>query len=95
VRVIAKARIVEASAKHPEWLASLSTWYKIVTDAQVQWRHFPDVKQTWKNVDLVGGFAVFDIANNKCRLICHINHETGIIYIKHIFTHEEYKGWTP
>jgi len=90
--VIAKARIVEASNEHSEWEASLSAWYKIVTDAEVKWKNFPDVKQTWRNVDLIDGYTVFDIANNRCRLVTHINHETGIIYIKGILSHDDYLG---
>ena len=60
VRIITKKRIKEANSEHSEWKASLESWHKIAKAAD--WKNFPGVKQSWRNVDLVGICVVFDIA---------------------------------
>ena len=93
VRIISRKRIREASVKHSEWEASLAAWYRITKGAA--WRTFPEVKQSWRNVDSVGTCVVFDISHNKCRLISYINYRTQKVFILHILTHTEYLkgGW--
>ena len=92
VRILSRKRIREASAKHPEWEASLAAWYRITKGAD--WKNFPDVKRSWRNVDGVGSCVVFDISNNKCRLISYINYRSQKVFILHILTHAEYsKDW--
>ena len=93
VRIISRKKIREASAKHPQWAASLSSWYKIVKAAK--WKHFPDVKQSWRNADKVGTCVVFDVSHNKCRLIAYIRCDYKKLFILHILSHAEYdqEGW--
>ena len=74
--------------KHAEWEASLNAWYKIAKHAE--WRHFDAVKQTWRSVDRVGRCVVFDIANNRCRLITWIKYNKQRLFIRHILDHAEY-----
>jgi hypothetical protein len=52
VRIMSKKRIKEANSKRPEGKASLESWHKIAKAAD--WKDFPGVKQSWRNVDLVG-----------------------------------------
>jgi mRNA-degrading endonuclease HigB of HigAB toxin-antitoxin module len=66
-------KIRETAVKHSEWEALLSVWYKVAKNAQ--WKHFAEIRQTWRSVDRVGTSMVFDIANNRCRLIARINYE--------------------
>jgi len=89
VRVISRKRIRGASKAHPEWAASLSVWYKIVKNASTDWKHFGDVKRTWRNSDKVGICVVFDISHNKCRLIAYINYKSHKVFILHILSHTE------
>jgi mRNA interferase HigB len=93
VRIISRKRIREACAKHSEWEASLAAWYRITKGAV--WRNFPNVRQSWRNVDSVGTCVVFDISHNKCRLISYINYKTQKVFILHILTHTDYimDGW--
>jgi mRNA interferase HigB len=93
VRIISRKKIREASAIHPQWGASLASWYKIVKAAK--WKHFPDVKQSWSNVDKVGTCVVFDICNNKCRLIAYVRYDYEKLFILHVLSHTEYdnEGW--
>ena len=90
VRVISRKRIREASRTHPEWAASLSVWYKMVKNASTDWKHFEDVKRTWRNSDNVGICVIFDISHNKCRLIAYINYRSHKVFILHILSHTEY-----
>jgi mRNA interferase HigB len=88
VLVISRKKIREAVVKHREWEASLSAWYKVAKSAR--WRHFAEIRQTWKSVDRIGTCVVFDIANNRCRLIAWINYELEKLFIRHILDHAEY-----
>jgi len=88
VRVISRKKIRNASAEHPEWEASLLTWYRAAKNAG--WAYFPDVKQTWKNSDSVGTCVVFDISHNKCRLVAWINYRSKKVFIRHVPSHADY-----
>jgi mRNA interferase HigB len=39
--------------------------------------------------------VVFDISNNKCRLVAYINYRSHKVFILHILSHAEYgkEGW--
>jgi mRNA interferase HigB len=71
----------------------LAVWYKVAKAAQ--WRHFTHVRQNWKNSDSVGTCVVFDIANNRCRLIAYIRYDYDKVFILHILSHADYDkgGW--
>jgi len=59
MRVVSRKAIREAAAKHSEWSASLNARYKIAKNAD--WKHFAEVRNSWRNSDVVGSFVVFDI----------------------------------
>lgn len=67
---------------------SLSAWYKLTRDAV--WAHFAALKQTFGSADSVGNCVVFDVGNNRFRLIGRINYARGIVYILRVMDHEEY-----
>jgi mRNA interferase HigB len=93
MRVVSRKSIREAAASHGEWSASLNAWYKITKNAD--WKNFTDVRNSWKNSDVVGRFVVFDISHNRCRLIATIKYKWRMVYIRSILSHAEYdkKGW--
>ena len=93
MRIVSRKAIRDAIARHSEWGASLNAWYKITRNSD--WKTFADVRNSWKNSDVVGRFVVFDISNNKCRLIATIKYKWKMIYIRHILSHAEYdeKEW--
>jgi mRNA interferase HigB len=78
----------EAWVAHPEWEASLASWYRIVDKAD--WNNFADVKQTWSNVDIVDDLAVFDISHNRCRLIAFIGYMKHLVFVRAVLSHAEY-----
>ena len=88
MRVVSRKAIREATAKHSEWAASLNAWYKIVINAD--WKNFSDVRNSWRNSDVVGRFVVFDISHNGCRLIATIKYKWRMVYIRGILSHAEY-----
>jgi mRNA interferase HigB len=93
MRIVSRKAIREAAAKHGEWSASLSAWYKITKNAD--WKNFAEVRSSWKNSDVVGRFVVFDISHNRRRLIATIKYKWRIVYIRRILSHAEYdeKKW--
>jgi len=93
VRILSRKAIREATARHSEWGASLNAWCKIAKDAD--WKNFAEVRNSWKNSDVVGGFVVFDVGHNKCRLIATIKYKWRMVYIRRILSHAEYgqKDW--
>ena len=93
MRIVSRKSIREAAARHAEWSASLNAWYKIAKSAD--WKSFADVRNSWKNSDVVGQFVVFDISHNRCRLIATIKYKWRMVYIRRILSHAEYdeKGW--
>ena len=94
VRIISRKAIKDAGAAHSEWAASLNAWYRITKEAD--WDNFADVRNSWKNSDVVGKFVVFDIANNRCRLIVTIKYRWKMVYIRRVLDHADYdrKDWT-
>jgi mRNA interferase HigB len=90
MRIVSRKAIIEATAKNSEWGASLNAWYKITKNAD--WKSFADVRNSWKNSDVVGRFVVFNISHNRCRLIATIKYKWRMVYIRRILSHAEYDG---
>lgn len=93
MRIVSRKAIREATAQHSEWSASLNAWFKIARNAD--WNNLAEVRNSWKNSDVVGRFVVFDISHNRCRLIASIKYKWKMIYIRRILGHAEYdeKEW--
>jgi mRNA interferase HigB len=93
MRVVSRKALREAAAKHGEWSASLKAWYKIAKNAD--WKNFAEVRNSWRNSDIVGPFVVFDISHNRCRLIATIKYRWRMVYIRRILSHADYdeKEW--
>ena len=92
VRIISKPRLVEfwESRKADSEIAerNLSAWYKLAIHAE--WGNFGALKQTFGSVDQDGNCVVFDVGNNRFRLIGRVNFAMGIIYVLKVMDHQEY-----
>jgi mRNA interferase HigB len=88
MRIVSRKAIVDATARHGEWGASLRAWCKISRNAD--WTNFADVRNCWRNSDVVGRFVVFDIGHNRCRLIATVKYKWRMVYIRRILSHAEY-----
>jgi len=92
MRVIAKKRLREfweqrkKDAEQAE--RDLSTWYKIAKGAD--WANFAALKQTFGSADQVGNCVVFDVGNNRFRLIGRVNYVAGRLYVLKVMDHQEY-----
>jgi mRNA interferase HigB len=67
---------------------ALSAWYKLAKKAE--WANFGALKQTFGSADQVGNCVVFDVGNNRFRLIGRVNYAKGIIYVLKVMDHGEY-----
>ena len=88
MRVVSRKAIREAAARHGEWSASLNAWYKIAKNAD--WKNFAEVRNSWRNSDVVGPFVVFGISHNRCRLIATIKYRWRMVYFRRILSHADY-----
>jgi mRNA interferase HigB len=92
VRVISKRRLVEFWEEGPgdggTTQRDLSTWYKLAERAD--WGHFAALRQTFGSADQVGNCVVFDVGNNRLRVIGRVNYSAGILYILKVMDHKEY-----
>ena len=92
VRVISKRRLREfwESRKHDAEAAQrvLITWHKLAKNAD--WASFAGLKQTFGSADQVGNCVVFDVGNNRFRLIGRVNYRRGIVYVLRVMDHAEY-----
>ena len=71
---------------------ALAAWAKVVEG--VEWAHIVDVRKTYKTADPVKGYVVFDIRNNRFRLITKINYKMGVVALDRVLTHAEYDRWS-
>ena len=66
----------------------LAAWYAVA--AKGRWKNFGALRQTLGSTDKVGRCYVFDVGNNRFRLIARIFFETGTMYILKVMDHREY-----
>ena len=91
MHVISYKKIREFISKHSESNVGLNAWYK--TARKANWQNLAEVQQRYLHADLVGRYVVFNINKNKYRLIAGINYQSQTIFVKEVFTHEEYDNW--
>lgn len=70
----------------------LRAWYDHTENAT--WGNFAELKQTFGSADTVGDCVVFDVGNNRIRLIGRVRYANdmgrGIVYVLKVMTHAEY-----
>jgi mRNA interferase HigB len=66
----------------------LLTWFKIAESAG--WANFGGLKQTFGSADQVGNCVVFDVGNNRFRLIGRVFYGAGKVYVLTVMDHSEY-----
>jgi len=100
MQVITRRHLIDAAENYPDAARQLQAWYRIVN--QARWRNFVEVRQVFKNADEVDGYAIFNICQNRYRLvtILHYAREVegritqGRIYIRSFLTHRQYDSKT-
>jgi len=93
VRIITKRKILDFIQKHSDSESSLLAWFDIVERAT--WSSFADLRATFNSVDTVSRCTVFNIAQNRYRLIARVNYHSKLVFVLFVLTHKEYdaKGW--
>lgn len=87
--LIGKKIIVAFGKNHPHSRNSLLAWEKVIK--QTDYESFNALKRTFPSVDYVyHRYTIFDIGENKYRLITEINYPAHVVNVKHIWTHAEY-----
>jgi len=96
VHIVTRRHLLEAIAKYPDAANEIVAWASIVE--AVRWRNFQEVRRWIKDADSVDGYVIFNIRQNRYRLITVIHYsrtlgerETGgHVYIRSFLTHKEY-----
>ena len=93
VRVIARRTLRAFSEIHTDSTDALNTWYFEARNAV--WENPADIKKKYRSASILKkGRVVFNINGNKYRLLCFVNYEQKIVYIKFIGTHKAYNAIT-
>lgn len=89
MRIIARRTLRGFWERYPDSEQVLRAWYQ---DAkQANWKSPADIRRTYANASIVANNrVVFNIRGNNYRLICAINYDYGLIYIRFVGTHSEY-----
>ena len=98
MHVVTRKHLIEAEEWYPDAAGEIRAWYWILRDAR--WRNFAEVRQTFADADYIDGYVIFNIRQNRYRLITIIHYARekddrttmGHIYIRAFLTHREYNN---
>ena len=89
MHIIARKVLREFSDAHLKAKAGLDAWYHEVK--RVEWRSPSDVLKLYPKARIIGkNRVIFNVANNRYRLVVKINYAAGIVFIRFVGTHKEY-----
>ena len=91
--MISRKALREFALVHPDSEPALDSWFRIAKRAE--WQNLVEVREIYSQADAVGECTVFNIRGNHYRLICGIDYEAQVIYIKYVLIHRDYDrgGW--
>jgi mRNA interferase HigB len=96
VHIVTRKHLNRAAKQYPDAANEIGAWAAIVKE--VRWHNFPEVRVTFKDADNVKGYVIFNIRQNRYRLITVIHYAKtskerrtqGHVYIRSFLTHKEY-----
>ena len=96
MHVVTRKYLLEAEEQYSEAAREILAWYRIATLAR--WRNFLEVRQVFKDADDVDGYVIFNIRQNRYRLVTIIHYArekegrttVGHIYIRSFLTPRQY-----
>lgn len=88
MRLISRRPLRAFWESHSDAKASLEVWINAVRSAK--WQNFMDVKKSFNTADSYKKAVIFNIAQNRYRLIVVIHYNTQRVYVRNILTHKEY-----
>ncbi len=93
MRIYSKGTLRKFWEKHVDARTALAFWYSVIESNRFE---HPNEIITWfRNADQVGnGRIVFNIANNKYRLVAKFEYSIQCVFVRFIGTHKEYDAIT-
>ena len=96
MHVVTEKHLNRAMEQYPDAAKEIAAWRKIAKAAR--WRNFVEVRQVFNDADDVKGYVVFNIRQNRYRLVTIIHYSRrkdgriteGHIYIRSFLRHKEY-----
>lgn len=84
--------------QYPDAASEIKAWVAIVQG--VRWHNFTDVRSSFKDADYVDGYVIFNLRQNRYRLITVVHYAKttterqtdGHVYIRSFLTHKEYNN---
>ena len=92
MHVISLKMLREFWEKHPSAEGPMRNWHTTVE--RTDFADFNDLRQTFRSVDYVKPFSIFDVGGNNWRIITVIHFEVGKVFIRWVQTHDEYNTWS-
>ncbi|SFV16378.1 type II toxin-antitoxin system HigB family toxin [Pseudoduganella namucuonensis] len=93
MHLISNKALLDFSARQPAARIPLQTWRKAIETRSFV--NYADIKNVFNATDRVGDYYIFGIGGNKYRVITWINFIQQKVYVRHVFTHQEYNKWKP
>jgi mRNA interferase HigB len=102
MNVVTRKHLVQAQLTYPDAAKEIEAWFAIAKSAR--WKNFVGVRHAFADADSVDDYVVFNIRQNRYRLITIIHYSRekdgrvteGHLYIRSFLTHKEYdnrKNW--
>lgn len=89
MRIIAKKKLRDFWKKNSDAEQPLLAWHREVE--KEDWSTPADLKRKYPKARIIGdNRAIFNIRDNRFRLIVRINYQYRVIYIRFVGTHKEY-----
>lgn len=90
MRVIAWKSLRQFAQKHPQALAPLKVWCKLIESSS--FADPADIKRLFgRKVDfLPNNVVIFDVGGNKYRISASIRYRLDLLFIRDVMTHTEY-----
>ncbi|MGO9272074.1 MAG: type II toxin-antitoxin system HigB family toxin [Terriglobia bacterium] len=96
MHVVTEKHLNRAAEQYPDAAKEIAAWRQIVKAAR--WRNFVEVQQVFKDADDVGGYVIFNIRQNRYRLVTIIHYSRekdgrlteGHVYMRSFLTHKQY-----
>lgn len=96
MNVVTRKHLMEAMGEYQDAVKDIEAWYKVAKTAR--WRNFVELRQVFKDADAVDGYVIFNIRQNRYRLVTVIHYSRekegrlteGHIYIRSFLTHQQY-----
>jgi mRNA interferase HigB len=92
MRVISRKALRDFWEVHAQAEVPLAAWFRTV--GRSTFRDFNELRRAFPSADYVAPFTVFNVGGNNFRVITSIHYNRQRVYVRHVYTHEEYDGWS-